>query len=120
MSRFDTRESAPRGEDAFQTIGSATDRLQDSRRTPNQRERVRRMLSRGWVCSVEFISSPPDGYAPILRYTGRIHELRRDGWLIDRRTCSHGLHNHGKGVQLYQWHIVGHVDDGKLPGIGDV
>ena len=64
-----------------------------------QTERVQAMLERGWVCGGEFISASP----PILRYTGRIHELRRDGFQIDRRACTHPWHEHT--ARMWQWHI---------------
>ena len=114
MRPDDQRESAPRQESAFQT-GSATDTLQDSR--PTQRERVRRMLNRGWVCGVEFID-PPDGDTPVLRYSAHIHRLRQEGWLIDRRECEHPHHHHSLS-RMYQWQISGHVDDGQLPFASD-
>ena len=85
-----------------------------SKRGPSQQERVRVMLSRGWVCGAEFLTASP----PILRYTGRIHELRRDGFQIDRRPCSHPWHDHGPGVYMFQWHIVATpVQVPVLPGV---
>lgn len=117
MNRFDTRTPPTGNRRGSQDSATTPTRPKASRTTPSQKERVRRMLTRDWICGIEFLA-PPDGYPPILRYTGRIHELRKEGWLVDRRECSHGLHNHGRGVQMWQWRIVGHVDDGTLPGLG--
>lgn len=86
-------------------------------RPPTQRERVLAMLRRGWVCGVNFLNSNP----PIVRYTGRIHELREDGYQIDRRPCDHPWHQHGAGVHMWQWKLVGEPGDPTLlPGLADV
>lgn len=88
-----------------------------NRRPPSQYDRVKRFLERQWCCGLLFLD-PPDNGPPILRYTGRIHELRKDGFYIDRRSCEHPWHQHD--AQMWEWRIVGHVSDGTLPGIGDV
>lgn len=52
-----------------------------------QTERVAEMLIRAGrrgVCGTEFLKE----YLP--RYAARIHELRRDGWIIIRRQCDGG------------------------------
>ena len=72
------------------------------RRGPPQVDKVKSMLSGGWVCGVSFLET----HLP--RYSPRIHELRREGFQIDRRICQHPWHDHWT-VQ-YQWRIVG------LPG----
>lgn len=58
------------------------------------------MLALEWCCGIDFIEASP----PILNYSGRIHELRKDGWLIDRRECE--SHGHGPGVQMWEWRIT--------------
>jgi len=83
--------------------------------TRSQIARVQRMLTAGWVCGVGFLT-PGDGLPPILRAGARMHELRRDGWLIDRRRCQAPWHDHD--AQMWEWRIVGHIRDGRLPGIG--
>lgn len=112
MSPPDERR-APLAEDSSKTSATSPTRPKSNSTTPTQRERVRRLLARGWVCGAEFLD-PPDGYPPILRYSAHFHSLRREGWLIDRRECEHGLHRHPFST-MYQWTIVGHVDEGKLP-----
>ena len=108
-----TREALPTGETgALNKSVPQPNVNQTNRRGPNQRERVRRMLQRGWMCGIEFLD-PPDGLSPILRYSAHFHSLRREGWLIDRQECEHPWHNHRRST-MYQWRIVGHVDEGRL------
>ena len=119
MSSPEQQTALPIGERADARVAVQTTEDTQSRRPlrkQSQRERVRRMISRGWLCGIEFLS-PPDGNSPILRYSAHFHSLRREGWLIDRRECEHPWHNHREST-MYQWKLVGHVDDGTLPGIG--
>ena len=86
-------------------------------RTTTQAERVLRLIE-DWCCGVDFLN-PSDGGSPILRYTGRLHELRQAGYLIDRRPCQSHAHN----AQMWEWKLVGvptePVDDDKrCPGCG--
>ena len=50
--------------------------------------------SRDGVCGTDFLRS----YVP--RYAARIHELRREGWVIDRRPCDR--HEHGSTQWIYE------------------
>lgn len=97
------RPGTGRRKDSGQPSGRSYQRI------PKQKDRVRRFLRRRWTCGVDFLR-PDDGYPPILRYTGRIHELRHDGWLIDRRPCKNPDHNHLFST-MWQWRIAGRVDD---------
>jgi hypothetical protein len=93
-------------------VSSASTRPQ-GRRGPTQTERVKTMMSNGWICGALFLSASP----PVIRYTSRIHELRRDGYQIDRRPCRHPWHSHGPGVQMWEWKIVAQPDENAhLPG----
>jgi len=65
-----------------------------------QREQVLEMLRRNpWVCGVQFHE------AGIYRYSARIHELRRQGCLIDSRRCDRPYHQHRDG-QMDEWRLV--------------
>jgi hypothetical protein len=116
---LDTENRAPTTEARSQNVDTKTDEKHVSRhspKSPTQKERVLAMLRRGWVCGVDFL-----GHArpPIVRYTGRIHELRNDGYQIDRRPCQAPFHDHGPNVQMWQWKLVGEPGDPtRLPGIG--
>lgn len=103
-------EPAPTTGAGSQTFGFTTDSPQASSLT--QLDRVRLQLQRGWICASQFL----DQHIP--RYGARIHELKRQGYSIERRLCAHPWHNH-RSTQ-YQWRIVG--EPGKpapLPGMGD-
>lgn len=104
------REAPAAGARAVSRDLAESDTDSTRRRTPTvtQTDRVRAMLERGWICGIEFLEARP---TPIVRYTGRIHELRQEGWLIDRRPCEHPWHEHGRGVQMWQWRIVGRPGD---------
>jgi len=61
-----------------------------------QQDQVRRMLEAGWTCGTEFL----DERLP--RYAARIHELRADGVLVERRACERHSHRSGQ----FEWRAV--------------
>lgn len=63
----------------------------------DQRDRVAAMLttSRGGVCGTTFLRNQ------IPRYGARLAELRRDGWVIDRRLCDKSTHYHESRQWVY-------------------
>jgi hypothetical protein len=82
-------------------------------RGPTQQERVKIMLTQGWVCGIQFLDASPR----VLRYTSRIFELRRDGYQIERRPCRHPWHHHS--AQMWEWRIVAQPGQpASLPGTG--
>ena len=63
----------------------------------SQYRQVLSMLT-NWTCSTDFID------AHILRYTARIGEARKNGYVIDRRPCQ--SHDHGRGIRLWEWRLL--------------
>lgn len=64
-----------------------------------QLERVERMLIEArdqGVCGTTFLR------AHIPRYPARILELRREGWVIDRRPCEIETHRHESTQWVYE------------------
>jgi hypothetical protein len=114
--RLSVTSDPPRGPTDKETIPHGKELISTICSPPPQIDRCRRFLERGWTCGLDFLN-PADGYPPILRYSSRISELRRDGFYIDRRECENRLHDHPHST-MWQWRIVGHVSDGTLPGIG--
>jgi hypothetical protein len=79
-----------------------------------QIDRVRWMLA-DWCCAVDFVNAEP----PILAYCARIFELRRQGFVIERRRCESPYHQHRRRSSLYQWSIVARPGEPvPLPGVG--
>ena len=96
-----TKGNAPdRGSRALTSSGGkpkATLKSNSPAGRPRQIDRVRKMLLDGWVCSTGFLAV----YLP--RHSPRIHELRKAGYLIERRLCeSHDWHESTQ----YEWTIV--------------
>lgn len=85
-------------------------------RPPTQTERVLRLIE-DWRCGVDFLN-PSDGGPPILRYTGRLHELRRAGYLIHRRPCE----SHDHDAQMWEWKLIAlpqtPIEGERCPGCG--
>lgn len=78
---------------------------------PTQYERVRDMLERGWVCGSHFLD------ARIPRYSAHVHELRRAGYMVERRPCEHPWHEHRS--LMYEWRITARPGQtAPLPGVG--
>ena len=70
---------------------------------PTDRERILAALRKGWVCAISFNNGSFDRGKPILRYTARFHDLRREGWYIERRKCEDIWHTHD--APIYEWRI---------------
>lgn len=109
-------ETRPRGEAGSESSGGkpqAKSKFNRPAAKPTQLERVRSMLLDGWVCGTDFLAA----YLP--RHSPRIHELRKAGYLIDRRRCEHPYHEHESAQ--YQWTIVGvpgYAEGEPCPGCG--
>ena len=69
-----------------------------------QIEQVRNLLLDGWTCGTDLLA------AHMPRYAARIHELKAQGWPIERRRCQNPWHTH-RGCQ-YEWHVP---EQGRLP-----
>ena len=86
-----------------QTVSPPQEYERKPTRSLTQGERVLRLIE-DWCCGLGFLD-PSDGGPPILRYTGRLFELRRAGYRIDRRPCQ--AHDHGPTTQMWEWRLVG-------------
>jgi hypothetical protein len=62
---------------------------------PAQRWLILSWLTMGPVCGTTMHA------ANIGRYGGRLHELRKRGWLIDKRPCENLNHSHTTRQQEY-------------------
>lgn len=90
-------------ETVYPTKAQDTPRTRQGVRKPTDRDRVLAALRERWVCAVEFNNGSFDRGKPILRYTARFHDLRQEGWYVERRKCENEYHDHD--APIYQWRI---------------
>ena len=66
----------------------------------NQKTKILEMLKeREWVCSSDFLK------AYLSEYRSLINLLRKDNYIVHKRSCKSHRHNSKK---LQEWHLYGH------------
>lgn len=76
----------------------------------SQDTRVLEMLRHGWVCGTEFL----DERLP--RYSARICELRKRGFVIVRQPCDNPRHRHASRQD--QWRLIAAPsEDGQIHAV---
>lgn len=97
-------------EDLSHQTGSGPKPTATAYRPGTQIDRVLRRLTRGWTCGVTLLEEER-----LPRASARIHELRLDGWYVERRRCANPSHKHR--TAQWEWRIDRMpAEDGQLFG----